>query len=248
MKTLRWTTMVFVSIFIVIGMGQAWAACPPLSITSPGTLPAGTKNVAYNNPLQTSGGQPPITFQKISGSLPPGLNLSSTGAISGTPTASGTYSFTVRATDSCAGPGESQQTAQKAFSLTIKIKFVIKPEVLKAVLPKIEMMLDIPLGALKPGTNLYIKGKIQRLPHDLLSPKQLLNIYNNIEPQTPVQHRDKTILGIYINQGVIRKEIEQLQTSSINLEKGTITIEKNVKLAKRTLPLVSYQEIGRAHV
>jgi integrase/recombinase XerD len=89
--------------------------------------------------------------------------------------------------------------------------------------------------------NLYIKGEIQRLPHNLLTQQQLTKIYNSIQTQTLVQYRDKTILAIYINQGVLRKEIEQLQTSSINLEKGTITIEKNVKLVKRTLPLASYQ-------
>src|SRR4030095_10026131 len=46
---------------------------------------------------------------------PPGLALgASTGAITGTPTASGQYSFTVQARDSAASP----QTASKQFSIS----------------------------------------------------------------------------------------------------------------------------------
>lgn len=40
-----------------------------------------------------------------SGSLPPGLSLSSSGALTGTPTTVGTYSFTITATDASSGIG-----------------------------------------------------------------------------------------------------------------------------------------------
>ena len=66
------------------------------------SLPNGTVNQAYNRPVQASGGTPPLTWNIVAGTgtLPPGLNLNSTtGAISGTPTAAGTSSFTVRVTD-----------------------------------------------------------------------------------------------------------------------------------------------------
>jgi hypothetical protein len=88
--------------------------CLPLSITSPDTLPSGQVGQAYTYQLQTSGGQQPITFQLIRGSLPPGLTLSPTGLISGNPGAVGSHSFTVGATDSC------QQTAQRTFNLNIQ--------------------------------------------------------------------------------------------------------------------------------
>ena len=118
MKTLRWTTVVFVSIFFVLGMGQAWAVCPPLSITS-STLSQGTQGQAYSYQLQTSGGWTPISFSLAGGSLPPGLNLNSGGVISGTPTASGTYTFVVKAIDSCPPFDGGPQWVQKSFSLTI---------------------------------------------------------------------------------------------------------------------------------
>ena len=92
------------------------AACPSLSYTSPATLSTGTVGQVYSYQLQTSGGQTPITFSFVSGSLPPGLNLSSTGLISGMPTSSGNYSFTASATDSCAG---GAQIVQGNFSIAV---------------------------------------------------------------------------------------------------------------------------------
>jgi hypothetical protein len=60
---------------------------------------SGEVGVPFNSPaLNITGGVAPYTFSVASGSLPPGLTLdTSTGAITGTPTAPGT--FTIRATD-----------------------------------------------------------------------------------------------------------------------------------------------------
>lgn len=77
---------------------------PPLTLNAPSPLATGTVTVPY--PTQTfsaTGGTPSYTFTVSNGSLPAGLTLSSTGSISGTPTAatpSGGASFTVTATDS----------------------------------------------------------------------------------------------------------------------------------------------------
>ena len=69
---------------------------PNLSITTT-TLPGGTRGAPYNQILAATGSAL-ITWSVVSGSLPGGLNLNSgTGAITGTPTAAGTFSFTVRA-------------------------------------------------------------------------------------------------------------------------------------------------------
>jgi len=56
--------------------------CPSLNITSPSMLPSGTVGQAYSYQVQSSGGQLPVTYSLVSGSLPPGLSLSSTGLIS----------------------------------------------------------------------------------------------------------------------------------------------------------------------
>lgn len=61
------------------------------------SLASATLGQPYSAALAATGGTP-ITWSVSSGSLPPGLSLASgTGTISGTPTGSGTYAFTVRA-------------------------------------------------------------------------------------------------------------------------------------------------------
>ncbi|MHA3774172.1 DUF4082 domain-containing protein [Verrucomicrobiota bacterium sgz303538] len=87
----------------------------PVSITT-SSMPAGNQSSAYNATLDASGGTLPRTWSLASGSLPPGLTLgSSTGVISGTPTTQGTFSFTVKVTDS----STPVQTASKALSIAI---------------------------------------------------------------------------------------------------------------------------------
>jgi Putative Ig domain len=87
----------------------------PLAVTTT-TLPGGIPNQVYAPAtLQASGGVPPFTWTVISGNLPAGLFLASTGVISGTPTAIGTANFTVQVTDSEAAP----MTATANLSITV---------------------------------------------------------------------------------------------------------------------------------
>ena len=64
------------------------------------SLPNATESVAYSQSLAASGGTSPYSWSLSSGSLPTGMTLSSSGAISGTPTVAGSSSFTVAAKDS----------------------------------------------------------------------------------------------------------------------------------------------------
>jgi hypothetical protein len=75
------------------------SAPPPLAITTT-SLPGGTSGKSYNASLSASGGTPAYTWALGSNTTPPpGVALSSSGTISGTPSQSGTYSFTVQAID-----------------------------------------------------------------------------------------------------------------------------------------------------
>jgi hypothetical protein len=79
-------------------------------VLRPTTLPAATVAVGYSQTLSAYGGTAPYTFAVTSGSLPAGLSLSSGGVLSGTPTAAGSSSFTVTATDSTGLTGSQAYT------------------------------------------------------------------------------------------------------------------------------------------
>jgi len=69
---------------------------PPVWVTA-SSLPDATNGTPYTTSVSATGA---VSYAVFSGSLPPGLTLSSGGALSGTPTATGSFAFTVRATGS----------------------------------------------------------------------------------------------------------------------------------------------------
>jgi hypothetical protein len=69
-------------------------------------LPNVIVNQTYSTPLRVQGGTSPYTFALVSGNLPAGLTLSSSGVISGSATATGAFPVTVRLTD---GSGQTSQ-------------------------------------------------------------------------------------------------------------------------------------------
>ncbi len=89
--------------------------CPSITL-APLALPSGTVGTAYNQTITASGGTPPYNFAVSVGGLPTGLTLSSGGALAGTPTAPGSFTFTVTATDSggCKGSRSYTVTVSQA--------------------------------------------------------------------------------------------------------------------------------------
>jgi hypothetical protein len=69
--------------------------------------------VAYSQTVTASGGTSTKTFATTAGTLPTGLTLSTAGILSGTPTAAGSFTFTVTATDSVGG------TAGQSYTIVI---------------------------------------------------------------------------------------------------------------------------------
>ena len=84
------------------------------SITSSGSIPAGTLALAYSQALSTSGGTAPLNCSVATGSLPSGLSFSGC-TISGTPLAIGTSTFTATATDA---NGVSSASASLSIAVT----------------------------------------------------------------------------------------------------------------------------------
>lgn len=82
-------------------------------VVSTSELPSGTSGTAYQATLTAHGGTPSYAWSILSGSLPPGLSLSSGGVISGTPSAAGEWNFEVQVDDS------SSDTAHATLPLTV---------------------------------------------------------------------------------------------------------------------------------
>ncbi|QLI82673.1 putative Ig domain-containing protein [Chitinibacter fontanus] len=90
---------------------------------SPASPPAGQVGSAYNQSLASAtGGTGSKTYSLTSGSLPAGITLASNGTLSGTPTAGGSFNFTVTATDSSGAPGPFTATSS---TLTLVIASLV---------------------------------------------------------------------------------------------------------------------------
>jgi alpha-tubulin suppressor-like RCC1 family protein len=102
------------------GVNHTLAIQPaPLTIATT-SLANGTISYSYTQTLAGSGGLLPYVWTISSGSLPAGLNLDSgTGVISGTPTATGTSSFTVQLMD------ENATVTEKVLSIAISVQLNI---------------------------------------------------------------------------------------------------------------------------
>jgi integrase/recombinase XerD len=92
-----------------------------------------------------------------------------------------------------------------------------------------------------PAVNLRIKGSIEQLPKDLLNRKQIEKVYEDYTAKTPVQKRNKIIIGLIVYQALEREEVHLLEPRDINLQKGTIRIRKNVRFQERILKLNASQ-------
>ena len=96
----------------------------PLAMTGP-TFRVGEVGVAYAAvSYSATGGVQPYHWAVSAGALPGGLTLGSDGSISGTPTTSGDFSFTVGVADS----GDSSQTATGNISIAAALTAHLRPE------------------------------------------------------------------------------------------------------------------------
>jgi hypothetical protein len=107
------------------GIGTSVNGPTPLSVDTTGLTCAGgvcelglpgddlVKNFYYTSFAVLGQGAAPFTWSLVGGTLPPGVSLFSGGQIFGTPTATGTYTFTVKVVDA------TGQAATQAFSVVI---------------------------------------------------------------------------------------------------------------------------------
>ncbi len=101
----------------------------PTFVFSPagGALPAGRAETAYSQSItaSASGSTAPISYAVTAGTLPSGLTLDpATGAISGTTTTAGSYSFTITATDSAVPPNSAAESYTVAVKPVVTFSFL----------------------------------------------------------------------------------------------------------------------------
>ena len=95
--------------------GGGGGGSTPVAITS-FSMPDGVVSRYYRVDMTASGGTPPYRWSFAGGSIPPGLNLSTSGILDGIPTRAGSYSFSVQVLDNS---GASTGVASRSYSMTV---------------------------------------------------------------------------------------------------------------------------------
>jgi len=91
-----------------------WRIAGATPYLSASELKGGSVGAAYSETITAAGGVSPYVFSVLSGALPTGTTInSSTGVISGTPSATGTFTFTIKAVDAMGN------IATQSFSIVI---------------------------------------------------------------------------------------------------------------------------------
>ena len=180
----------------------------PLAITN-ASLPNGTVGTAYSSALTAIGGTLPYSWTVSAGALPAGLTLSKGGTISGTPTATGQFNFTVQVTDS----SSPAQQASKAFDLSIVSKLAItgtiNPNAINGTsysstdqatggVPAYTW--NIAAGSLPPGLTLgAVTGTISGTPNQNGTYNFTLKVVDSGSPQQSASQADQIIVTTSMN-------------------------------------------------
>jgi|GEM_PF-1759547 len=107
------------------GLASAPTAPSAAAFTADSPPTSGTVGSAYAGYAFAASGAPAPTFTVASGTLPPGLTLNTTsGALSGTPTASGPFTFTVQAAN-----GVGAAAVSPSLTITVSAAVLAAPQI-----------------------------------------------------------------------------------------------------------------------
>jgi hypothetical protein len=129
----------------------------PLVATSPfrGTALKGEVGIPYTAAVTARGGSGTFTYALGSGTLPEGLQLGTDGAVTGTPTTPGRYTFGVRVSDS-----EGRTTTVNAV-ISVNAKLAIATSKLKpATVGKVFRAQVLTRGGVAPKGWVILRGKL----------------------------------------------------------------------------------------
>ena len=118
---MRFIGVLLATVMLAFGVAAPAAAAGEFVLSQPsGALPAATLGQPYAWSISATGGTGGAPKWSVVGSLPPGLSISKnigsgTTKITGTPTRTGTYTFTLQAKN------KSGQIAQARYSITVQL-------------------------------------------------------------------------------------------------------------------------------
>jgi putative Ig domain-containing protein/galactose oxidase-like protein/Kelch motif protein len=139
------------------------------------TLPNVAVDSQYTQVFAATGGLSPYTWSSA-GTLPPGLTLSGIGTLNGVPTTPGTYSFTVKATDSIGLFATASYTIV-ATNQPAQITFVVQPSNAvgsQAIAPAVQVQVSDVTGAVIPNVQVAIGFGTQACAAAVLSGSALV--------------------------------------------------------------------------
>ena len=122
--------MRFTRVFLIIAAVAAIATPVALGFGFDDSVfpPGGSVGTPYSFQFVARAGCPPYEFVLVSGALPPGLSMSSSGKVTGTPTTPGFYAFWVEVRDHGCGPCDPVSCSgpsQRPFSISIGGKLTV---------------------------------------------------------------------------------------------------------------------------
>ncbi len=182
---------------------------PSIETTS---LPAASAATAYSAKI-VAGGIPTGTVAVTSGSLPEGVTLSSDGTLSGTPAASGDYSFTVTATNDWG-------SSSKAYTLTVN---------------KTPRVTTTDLGTATVGAN--FTGKIETV--DIDNPSFYF-LGGSALPDGLTIASDGTISGAPAKAGTYTFTVEAISSDGVTTQAVDVTllVKNNLTITTTELPSI----------
>ena len=106
-----------------------------------------------------------------------------------------------------------------------------------------------------PLNHLKIQGVKRQGIYDILTPEELDYIYQNYPnnyqenttEKTPIESRNKIIIGLLVYQGLTTTDLSNLKVEHLQLHRGTIEIPPTKKSNGRTLKLQPHQAIELQH-
>ena len=92
-----------------------------------------------------------------------------------------------------------------------------------------------------PATDIKVKGVKRKILYRILAPHELHAIYNNYQEDTPIGTRNKSIIGLLVNQGLRTGELAKLKVKDINLREGKVAVPGGRKSEGREMKLQAHQ-------